>query len=204
MSTYNSIQSSLALLLYMFEYMCIILLHSYMHICTHTRVRCIHVHIQGYIYICVYIYIRIRFHNIPYIRSKELITQDPTFDRYDKHNYIDADNGHPTTHFNKLVSEEIKRVILNQPSGWCQVDPPLFRPPAKKLYLKVQVQYDLLVLFVINHLLSMRISHFLWLLALTNTNSFAQSIPTAYEAKVYRSLQTGTKTREGHFVEARF
>lgn len=51
--------------------------------------------------------------NIPYIRSKELITQDPTFDRYDKHNYIDADNGHPTTHFNKMVSEEIKRVILN-------------------------------------------------------------------------------------------
>ena len=50
--------------------------------------------------------------DIPFIWSKEMIANDTTFTSYDKNNYLDADNGHPTTHFNKLVAEEMKRMIL--------------------------------------------------------------------------------------------
>lgn len=49
---------------------------------------------------------------VPYIWSKDLFRQDtgddePSFDRY-----IIPNDGHPTTHFNELISQEIKGVVL--------------------------------------------------------------------------------------------
>ncbi|MDN5200032.1 hypothetical protein QQ008_01635 [Fulvivirgaceae bacterium BMA10] len=54
--------------------------------------------------------------NIPYIWSKDLIRNDSSFSIYDRANYINLDNGHPNTHFNRIVSSEFKRLILNKES----------------------------------------------------------------------------------------
>ncbi len=47
-----------------------------------------------------------------YIWSRDLVDQDTTFQEYRLRDYELAD-GHPTTHFNKLISDEIKKYVLD-------------------------------------------------------------------------------------------
>ena len=50
---------------------------------------------------------------VPYIWSKDILRQDTTFSEYDTKKYMIPGNGHPTSHLNKLISNEIKRVVVN-------------------------------------------------------------------------------------------
>ena len=50
--------------------------------------------------------------NIPYIWSKDLFKQDSRDGKYSYDDYISPDNGHPTTHFNKLIADEIKKYMM--------------------------------------------------------------------------------------------
>ncbi len=50
--------------------------------------------------------------SIPYIWSKEVFKQDSKDGKYSYDDYIIPDNGHPTTHFNRLIAEEIKKYTL--------------------------------------------------------------------------------------------
>ncbi len=51
--------------------------------------------------------------NVPYIYDLELRERDTTFSTYNPDNYAIRDDGHPTTHSNTLISNEIKRYILD-------------------------------------------------------------------------------------------
>lgn len=53
--------------------------------------------------------------NVPYIWSKELVRQDTTGDELSFEDYIIPDSGHPTSHFNRLIAEEIERYVLENP-----------------------------------------------------------------------------------------
>lgn len=50
--------------------------------------------------------------NVNYIWSKDLIKRDGTFSNTNIKKFIHPDNGHPTTYFNTLVSNEIKKIVL--------------------------------------------------------------------------------------------
>jgi len=54
----------------------------------------------------------LRTNTIPYIWSKEIFTQDSREGNHSYEDYISPGNGHPTTHFNKLIAEEIKKHVL--------------------------------------------------------------------------------------------
>jgi hypothetical protein len=49
---------------------------------------------------------------VQYIWSRDLVDQDTTFQEYHLRNYELAD-GHPTTHFNQLIANEIKKYVLD-------------------------------------------------------------------------------------------
>lgn len=49
---------------------------------------------------------------VPYIWSMNLIQKDTTYHPDDIQKYIHTGDGHPTTHFNKLISKEIKKAVL--------------------------------------------------------------------------------------------
>ncbi len=51
--------------------------------------------------------------NVPYIYDLELVEKDTTFSTYEPDHYAIHGNGHPTTHLNALISNEIKRYILD-------------------------------------------------------------------------------------------
>ncbi len=51
-------------------------------------------------------------HNIPYIWTIDLIEQDTLYDKYDIPKYIIPGDGHPTTYFNTLIANEIKRAVI--------------------------------------------------------------------------------------------
>lgn len=50
--------------------------------------------------------------NIPYIWSKDIFQQDSKDRPFSYDDYIIPGNGHPTTYFNKLISDEIKKYTL--------------------------------------------------------------------------------------------
>jgi len=50
-------------------------------------------------------------HNVPYISDVDIKDADTTFTDYKASRYAIPGNGHPTTHLNKLVSEEIEKLI---------------------------------------------------------------------------------------------
>jgi hypothetical protein len=49
---------------------------------------------------------------VQYIWSRDLVDRDTTFQEYHLRNYELAD-GHPTTHFNRLMAEEIKKFVMD-------------------------------------------------------------------------------------------
>ncbi|MBN2173405.1 MAG: hypothetical protein JW731_04695 [Bacteroidales bacterium] len=53
---------------------------------------------------------------VPYIWTRDLILNDTTFDKFDISKYILGEDGHPTTYFNTLIAEEMKRVVLASPA----------------------------------------------------------------------------------------
>lgn len=53
--------------------------------------------------------------NIPYIWSKDLFKQDSRDGKYSYDDYINPGIGHPTTHFNRLIADEIKKYTLENP-----------------------------------------------------------------------------------------
>ncbi len=55
---------------------------------------------------------------IPYIWSRDLLRQDTTYDHSDISKYIFPSNWHPTTHYNTLVSNEIKKIVLKRPDDF--------------------------------------------------------------------------------------
>lgn len=50
--------------------------------------------------------------NIPYIWSKEVFKQDSMDGKYSYDDYYISSNKHPTTHFNRLIADEIKKYTL--------------------------------------------------------------------------------------------
>jgi hypothetical protein len=52
--------------------------------------------------------------NIAYIWSKELFQQDSKDGNHSFDHYIIPGNGHPTTHFNRIIAEELKSYILKK------------------------------------------------------------------------------------------
>jgi hypothetical protein len=71
--------------------------------------------------------------NIPFFVSSDLVKQDKTFSTYDFNNYIIKGNGHPTSHYNQLVCNEIKTrmgiaqsqmqmPLPNNPKNYSQAD----------------------------------------------------------------------------------
>ncbi len=50
---------------------------------------------------------------LPFIYSSELMNNDSTFVNLDINNYYLKGNGHPTTHYNWLVSQEFKKYLFN-------------------------------------------------------------------------------------------
>lgn len=50
--------------------------------------------------------------NIPYIWTLDLVENDTMYDKNDIPKYLLPGDGHPTTHFNKLISREIKSEVL--------------------------------------------------------------------------------------------
>ncbi len=50
--------------------------------------------------------------DIPYIWSKDVIMKDPAYNGSNYDLYMQADNGHPTTYLNRLISDEIKQKVL--------------------------------------------------------------------------------------------
>jgi len=50
-------------------------------------------------------------HNILCINTRDLIKRDTLYKKYDYFNYMIKDNGHPNSHYNKLLCEEIKKCI---------------------------------------------------------------------------------------------
>jgi hypothetical protein len=51
--------------------------------------------------------------DIPYIYDLDIRESDTTFSTYSPYNYAIPEDGHPTTHLNTLISNEIKRYILD-------------------------------------------------------------------------------------------
>jgi hypothetical protein len=51
--------------------------------------------------------------DVPYIYDLELRERDTTYSTYNPDNYAIRNDGHPTTHSNTLISNEIKRYILD-------------------------------------------------------------------------------------------
>ncbi|MBL4715924.1 MAG: hypothetical protein COC01_02285 [Bacteroidetes bacterium] len=74
--------------------------------------------------------------SVPYIWALDLIKNDTTFDKYKYENYEIPNNGHPTTHQNQLISNEIKRCILD--SSYVITS----RERNTRNYLKEKVKYD--------------------------------------------------------------
>lgn len=54
--------------------------------------------------------------NLNYIKSSELIRADTLFKKYEDNNYFIEGNGHPTSHYNLLVYNELKNRLLNPQS----------------------------------------------------------------------------------------
>ena len=53
--------------------------------------------------------------NIPFIYTPELIFADQDFPVYDYKHYCILGDGHPRSHYNRIVSEEIKKYVFNYP-----------------------------------------------------------------------------------------
>lgn len=54
---------------------------------------------------------------LPYIWSKDLIKKDPAYHKDNLDDYMIVSNGHPTTYFNRLISNEIKKAVLASEKG---------------------------------------------------------------------------------------
>ncbi|MBK8341247.1 MAG: hypothetical protein IPK99_15230 [Flavobacteriales bacterium] len=65
---------------------------------------------------------------IPCIWSKDLIPADPAWTGSNLDKYMLLDNGHPTTYFNGLIAQEIKRKVLDIDTAGVWVRP-VFAPP---------------------------------------------------------------------------
>ncbi len=52
-------------------------------------------------------------HSIPFIYTTELIDHDKDFSEYSFDHYIIPGEGHPTSHYNRLVAEEIKKFVFD-------------------------------------------------------------------------------------------
>jgi len=55
--------------------------------------------------------------DVPYIWSKEVILEDSLYQTFDVHNYMIPDDGHPTTHLNQLITNEIKKYVSANPAN---------------------------------------------------------------------------------------
>lgn len=51
--------------------------------------------------------------NIDFIDTKDLINKDSTYKEYAYHNYILRNDGHPNSHYNKLLCGKLKNYVLN-------------------------------------------------------------------------------------------
>lgn len=50
---------------------------------------------------------------VPYIWHKDVVRNDKTFLEYDTWKYVIKGDGHPTSHANKIISNEIKKAVIN-------------------------------------------------------------------------------------------
>lgn len=54
--------------------------------------------------------------DLPYFGTLDLIDLDTSFEQYDFYNYFLKEDGHPSTHYNQLVANEIKKFTFNYDS----------------------------------------------------------------------------------------
>ena len=82
--------------------------------------------------------------NIRFINTRDLVERDTAFDNYDYFRYCILGDGHPTSHYNKLLCDEIKKYIINYDSYalFCESVNKQLSGPKNIDYYKLKINLD--------------------------------------------------------------